>query len=122
MGGLVGLDYRSTGSVTAARPPDRLGDELVRPLGGAFVRQIEGDIGRHDANERDIRDVETLGDHAGTDQDIEAPPGEGVDDSGRRALVGGDVPIEATGSEGGQRGTTLSLDAICAATAVAESR
>ena len=57
--------------VAAARAADRLGEELVGPLRGPLVGQVERDVGRHDADERDARDVEALRDEARPDEDVE---------------------------------------------------
>ena len=43
--GLVGLEDRPAGPLTAPGPPDRLAEELVRPLRGAFVGQVQRDVG-----------------------------------------------------------------------------
>ena len=69
--GPVGLDDRRPRPVAAPRPPDRLGEQLVRPLRGPLVGQVERDVGRHDADERDLRDVEALGDEARPDEHVE---------------------------------------------------
>ena len=44
----------SPGAIAPSGSAGGLGEELVRPLGGALVRQVEGDVGRDDADERDI--------------------------------------------------------------------
>ena len=69
--GLVGLDDREARPLAATGPADGLGEELVRPLGGALVGQVEGDVRRDDADERDVRDVEALRDEARPDEDVE---------------------------------------------------
>ena len=82
------------GPLAAARPADRLGEELVRPLGGALVGQVEGDVGRHDADERDLRDVEALRDEARADEDVQLAVRERVDDPLRGMPALDDVPVE----------------------------
>ena len=74
--------------------PDGLAQELVRPLGGALVGQVQGDVGRDDADQRHRRDVEALGDEARPDEDVEAAVGERVDDPLRRAAPLDDVAVE----------------------------
>ncbi len=71
MVGLVALDERASRPVAATRAPDGLGQELVRPLGGPLVGQVERDVGAHDADQGDLRDVEALGHEAGPDEDVE---------------------------------------------------
>ena len=71
MVGLVGLDDRVARPVAPPRPADRLGEELVRPLGGALVGEVEGDVRRDDADEGHRRDVEALRDEARPDEDVE---------------------------------------------------
>jgi hypothetical protein len=93
--GLVGLDDRQAGHLAATGPPDGLGQQLVGPLGGPLVGQVEGDVGRDDADQRDLGDVEALGHQARADQDVEPALGEGVEDPLDGALVLGDVAIQA---------------------------
>src|SRR5439155_9281390 len=59
------------GSVAAARPARRLGEELKRALGGAKVRQPESHIRGYDAHQRHAGKVVALGDQLGADQDID---------------------------------------------------
>ena len=82
------------GRVAPPGPADGLGEELVGPLRGALVGQVEGDVRRHDADERDRRDVEALRDEARPDEDVEPAVGERVDDPLRRAAPLDDVAIE----------------------------
>ena len=71
--GLVGLQDRPAGPLAAPGPADRLAEQLVGPLGGALVGQVEGDVGRHDPDQRDGRHVEALGDEARPDEDVVPP-------------------------------------------------
>ncbi len=81
--------------VAAAGPAHGLGEELVRPLRGPLVGEVERDVGRHDAHERHLGDVEALGDEAGPDEDVEAARGERVEHAIRGALALDDVAIQA---------------------------
>ena len=60
------------GLVAAPRAPDRLGEQLVGPLRGPLVGEVERDVRGHDADERHARDVEALRDQARADEDVEA--------------------------------------------------
>ena len=119
---LVGLQERPAGTFASAGPADRLDEELVRPLRGPLVGQVQRDVGRHDADERHARDVEALGDQAGPDEDIDPVADEGVDDPLRGALAFGDVAIEPTDPQVGEPFADLALDAFRAAAEVADPR
>ena len=45
---LVGLDDRTAWPIAPSRPSDRLAQQLVGPLGGTLVGQVQGDVGGHD--------------------------------------------------------------------------
>ena len=87
MVGLVALDDRRPRPVATPGPPDRLGQQLVGPLRGPLVGQVERDVRRDDADERDVRDVEALRD--------EARPDEHVDLAGLRTRRGPAPPHRA---------------------------
>ena len=78
-----------------ARPAHGLGEQLVRPLGGALVGQVEGDVGGHDADQRHRGNVEALRDEAGADEDVETAAGERVDHALGGALALDDVAVQA---------------------------
>ena len=113
---------RPAGPVAAAGPPDRLDEQLVGPLGGAFVGQVQGDVGRHDADERHRRDVEALGHEARPDEHVEPAVGEGVDDALRRAPALDDVAVQPADAQPGEALADLALDAFRAAAEVADPR
>ena len=102
--------------------PIGLDEELVRPLGGALVGQVERDVGRDDPDERHRRDVEALGDEARPDEDVEPTVGEGVDDPLRRAPALDDVAVEAADAQAREAVADLALDALRAAAEVADPR
>ena len=120
MVGLIGLDYREAWHLTSTCTSNGLREELIRPLGGPLVRQIEGDVGRHDADQRYLGNVEPLGDQARADQDVEATFGEGIEYALDGALVLGDVAVEAADSEVRKGGPDLLLDALRPATEIAD--
>ena len=120
--GLVGLDDRPARAVAAAGPADRLDEQLVGPLRGALVGQVERDVRRHDADQRHRRDVEALGDEARADEDVEPPLGEGIDDPLRGAPVLDDVAVEPPDAQPRERLADLALDAFRAAAEVADPR
>ena len=122
MVGLVGLEDRAARPVAAARAAHGLGEQLVRPLRGALVGQVERDVRRHDADQRDLRHVEALGDQARADEDVEPPGREGVEDPLRRALALRDVPVEPADAQAGEPVADLALDALGAAAEVPDPR
>ena len=91
--GLIRLDDRQTRPFAAAGAADGLGEELVRPLGRSLVGQVERDIRRHDAHERDARDIEALRHEARADENVQPATGERVDDPLGGATALDDVPI-----------------------------
>ena len=48
-----------------------LGDELERALAGAEVRDVQAEVRIEDADERDVWEMQALGDHLRADQDID---------------------------------------------------
>src|SRR5205823_4321922 len=82
------------------------------PLGGPLVGQVEGDVGGHDPDDRDCRDVEALGDEARADEHVEAPVAEGVDDLRRRAAPLDDIPVEAADPEPRESLPDLALEPL----------
>jgi hypothetical protein len=67
---VVGLGYL-TAALAAPRATCHLGEQLKGALAGAEVRQVHRDIGVHDADQRDIRKVESLCDHLRAQQDVD---------------------------------------------------
>ena len=120
--GLVGLQDRPATTLAPARATHGLAEQLVRPLGGALVGQVEGDVGRHDPDEHDGRDVQALGDEARPDEDVRAAGAERVDDPGRGAAPLGDVAVQAIDAQARVGRPDLALDALRAATQVADAR
>ena len=90
--------------VAAAGAADRLGQQLVRPLGGALVGQVQRDVGRHDADQRDLRHVEALGDERRADEHVDLAGRERVDDARRLALALDDVAVQARRRAGAESG------------------
>ena len=78
---LVRLDDRAARPSPRPGPPDRLREELVRPLGGPLVGQVEGDVRRDDADQRHLGDVEALRDEARPDEHVEPARRERVEDA-----------------------------------------
>ena len=112
MVGLVGLDDREAGLLSPSRPADGLSQQLIRPLGGAFIRQVQRDIGRHDTDQGDLGHVQPLGDETGTDQHVEPSLGEGVEDTFDGPLVLGDIAIEPAYPKVRKGRPNLLLDAL----------
>ncbi len=83
----------SPAAFAAAGPAGCLGDQLESPLGGPEIGHAQHQVGRQDADDRDIGKIMAFGDHLGTDQHIGLTPGELVQQPGmggpadRRVLV-----------------------------------
>src|SRR5262249_52889880 len=57
-------------NVTAPGASGDLSQQLKRPFARPKIRLMQGKIGVNDADECDVREVQTLGDHLGSDQDV----------------------------------------------------
>ncbi len=68
-----GLDIDAAGLGAAAGSARKLGQELERPLAGAKIRKPEAHIREHHADQRDMREVKPFGDHLRSDQNIDLP-------------------------------------------------
>ena len=112
---LVRLDDRPAGAIATTGPPDRLDEKLVRPFRGSFVGEVQGDIRRDDPDESDGRHVEALGDEARSDEDVDPPVAEGIDDPLRGAAMLDDVAVEAADPKRRETVTDLAFDAFGAA-------
>ena len=94
--GLVGLHDGAPRPISSPGAPDRLGQQLPGALGGTLVGQVEGDVGRDDAHQRDLGDVEALGHEAGAHEHVGGAGGEVVDDPCRGSLALHDIAVEAS--------------------------
>ena len=103
------------GPLAAARAAHGLGEQLVRPLRGALVGQVERDVGRDDADQRHLRDVEALRDEARPDEDVEPPVRERVEDPLRGALALDDVAVQPPDPQRREPLPDLALHALRAA-------
>ena len=110
------------GQLAAPGATDGLGQQLVRPLGGPLVGQVQGDVGRNDADERHLGDVQALGHQARADQHVQPALGERVQDPLDGALALGDVAVETADPEMREGGPDLLLHALGAAAQIADPR
>ena len=67
----VRLDDRATRTIAAAGPAHGLGEQLVRSLRGTFVGQVERNVGRNHADQRDLRHVYPLRDEGRAHQHVQ---------------------------------------------------
>ena len=66
--GLVGLHHDPPVQLGAPGAARHLLDELEGALAGAVVRQVQLGVGVDDAHQRDVVEIEPLGDHLGAEQ------------------------------------------------------
>src|SRR5262245_16401085 len=99
--------------VTAAPGSSRhLGEQLERPLGGAKVGKVERDVGVEHADQRDSREIESLGHHLGSEQDVGLAARErGQDGLGPLALPR-HIGVEAQHAGFGERACQLAFGAL----------
>src|SRR5436190_324475 len=90
-------------TLTTACAPDRLDQQLIRALRGAFIGEVERDVRRDDANQRHGRDVEALGDQARPHEDVGPASTECVDDAFGGATMLDDVTVETCDAKGRER-------------------
>ena len=93
--GGVGLDDDESGEVAPSGASGDLGDELEGAFGGAEVGDMESDVGLDDADEGDLGEIESLGDHLGADEDVEFAGAELFEDALVGVLGGHGVGVHA---------------------------
>ena len=65
-----GLDEHDAGGLAAPGASAGLGEQLEGPLGGAKIGQAQAHVGADDADQSDVGDIVTLGDHLRAHQDV----------------------------------------------------
>ena len=80
--------------IAAARPAGHLGQQLKGALGRAEIRHAQADVGGHDAHQRDVRNVVSLGDHLRAHEDVVAAFAKAREDRFEVPLAGDGVAIE----------------------------
>src|SRR5207244_2490384 len=116
------LDDRGRAPGAAAGPAGRLGEELVRPLGGALVRQIQRHVRGHHPDQRDVGDVKAFRDEARPDEHVDVAGRERIDDTRGSTLALDDVAVEPGDAQPRKRLADFTLDALRPATQVADPR
>jgi hypothetical protein len=69
--GIESLDEDPSRFCAASAPSRYLGQDLEGPFGGPEIRKVQRGVGGDDADQRDIGEIMTLGDHLGADEDID---------------------------------------------------
>ena len=80
-----------------------LGQQLKGALGRSEIGHIQGEVRHHYANERYAREVETLRDHLGSDQDIDFAARQIREDRCARAAPAAGVAIHPLDARGGHQ-------------------
>ncbi len=122
MVGLVGLEDRPAWALAAARAPDGLAEQLIRPFRGALIGEIQGHVGRDDAHERDRGHVEALGHEAGPDEHVRLAGRERVEDAFRRSPSFRHVPVQPCDAQVGMGRAHLAFHPLRAAAEIADPR
>ncbi len=113
----VGLDEDLALRFAAAGAAGDLGEQLEGALGGAEVGQVEREVGIEHADQGDVGEVESLGDHLGADEDVEllaAEVAQGVAELVLALHGVGVHPGDAGGREDGADGFLGALGAVAA--------
>ncbi len=86
-------DFPALGS--AARASRDLAEQLEAAFRRAEVGQVDADVRIDDADERDVREIEALGDHLGAEQDVDFAAAHAVEDVGVRPFAARGVDVHA---------------------------
>jgi hypothetical protein len=70
----TGLHEHPPARLSSTGPASHLGNQLERPLRSPKIGKMKPDIGVDDANYGDAGEVEPLGDHLGTEEQIDLSP------------------------------------------------
>ena len=73
-----GLHHHFTLEIPPPRPSGHLGDELEGALAGAEVGGVQANVRVENADQGDIGEMQTLGDHLGADEDVDLVRLEGI--------------------------------------------
>ena len=118
--GAVGLHQHPAGPVAPPGPAGHLRHELEGPLGGAEVGHVQRRVGVDHADQRDVGEVEPLGDHLRAEQDPHLARPEGREHllvaARRPHRVGVHPPHDVVG----ERRLDLALEPLGADAAVVE--
>jgi hypothetical protein len=102
--GTIGLNKHLPRRLASASPPGDLREELEQALRRTKIRNGQGGIGRHHANQGNIGIIMAFGNHLGAHQDIDGATAEGA----QNALVGrlgtGGVAIHTSQARGRKQG------------------
>jgi hypothetical protein len=98
-----GLDEDPARAVSAPGAAGHLDEELERALGRPEVGQVESGVGRHHADQRHARQVESLGDHLRAHQDVDLPVLHGPVDPRVRPLGHRRVDVHACDARLGEQ-------------------
>ena len=90
-----GLDDDLARQVAATGAAGDLGEELEGALAGAEVGGVEREVGIEDADEGDVREVESLGDHLGPEEDLDLLGAEVAQGVAEGVLAAGGVGVES---------------------------
>ena len=125
-----GLDRRVVGQERLEHDPARriaapgaagdLRDELERPLGGAEVGQRQRRVAADDADERDVRVVQPLGDHLRAEHHLDLALGEAAEQCLVVLAAAHRVAVDAGELQLGELPRDLLLDALRAQAEQAE--
>ena len=112
MPGFGGLNHHLAAFRTASGTARHLHHQLKSPFGGPEIGVIQQVVGIEDAHERHPREVETLGDHLRTDQNV-GPAGLEIGDNGIESPFGGHtVAVQTSDTRFGEDFGDLFLDLL----------
>jgi hypothetical protein len=91
----VGLNQHFTDAFPASGTPGYLSEKLEGAFRGAKIRYVQTEIGVEDSDERDVRKIQTFGDHLRADEDIETAGPERIEGIAQCVLAAHGVGVHA---------------------------
>ena len=118
--GGAGLDEDLAPFGAAASAAGNLAQELEAAFAGAEVGEVDDDVGVDHADEGDVGEIQPLGDHLGSHQDIDLAAADAVEDVGVGPFAGGGVDVHAGDAGTGEAFAQEAFDLLGAESALAE--
>ncbi len=110
--GMIALDQDLTRPFPPSRSARHLHQELQGPFGCPKVREIQGDVCEDDAHQGDLRNVVSLGDHLGSDQDVQFLSPESAEDLLVRPFPACRVSVHSSDAGLGKKRPDLLFDLL----------
>ena len=118
----AGLHQHLARHLAAARPPRDLRQQLVGAFGRSEVGQVQRHVGIEHADQRDVGEVESLGDHLGAQQDVGIAARERLQGLAGAVLRARHVRVQAQHARAREHARQLALGTLRARAGVTQQR